>query len=343
MRIATINVLNLGDNLIFLPVVQGIRKAFPQAEILAITNEMAMDLYDPACYRRIVMRKTSERHSPFWQRPFSAISFFSALRSFKPDVVLIAHAQPNMAHLAAWLSGARLRIGGSHEYLLQLPCLTHPVHLNQEKNMALQDWDLFLAFCKAEGLPSPASAPPRPNISHLLTDEANPSGHVVLHPGASQVYKRWPLDRFLGLAKVLARHHSVHLVLESETSAPSDSNPNLHFVTANNLPQLVQLLQGASLFVGNNSGPMHVAAALGVPSIIITGPSKHIWDPFWLTENSVILEDKNLPCIRCEPSPRPINRCINLENPLACMRRWTVPDIFALCEFIMAKREQPAL
>jgi heptosyltransferase-2 len=335
MRIALINVLNLGDNLVFLPIAQGIRELLPNAEILILTSEVAVDLYDPAQFRAIVLRTARERHVPFWRRPTSALKFLSTLGVFSPDAVLVSHAQPNIAHIAAWYSRASLRIGGYYEGLLSLPCLTHSLPLVENENMAVQNWKLFQSFCSATGHSLPSLVPAKPTMSHLVDPIAQIGGHIVLHPGASQLYQRWPLDRYVELAKSLAVHGNVYLILDSASELPAPDVSNLHFVAARDLKSLIGLLRGAKLFVGNNSGPMHIAAALGIPSIVITGPSNRIWDPFWRTSNSVILEDKTLPCIRCERPVRPLNRCVNTETPMACMKHWTPTDVLGICNSIL--------
>jgi len=335
MRIALINILNLGDNLVFLPVAQGIRELLPNAEILVLTSEVAIDLYDSAKFRAIVLRTARERHVPFWRRPASALKFLNTLSAFRPDAVLISHAQPNIAHIAASYSKAPLRIGGHYESLLPFPCLTHSLPLVENESMAVQNWKLFQSFCSATGHSPPSLVPPKPDMSHLVDPSAQIDGHIVLHPGASQLYQRWPFDRYVELAKALAAHGNVYLILDSASTLPASDISNLHFVAARDLKTLTGLLRGAKIFVGNNSGPMHVAAALGIPSVIITGPSHRIWDPFWRTPNSVILEDKTLPCIRCERSIRPLNRCTNIEEPIACMKHWTSAEVLGICNSIL--------
>lgn len=335
MRIALINILNLGDNLIFLPVADALRQLQPDAEIIVLTSDVAVDLYDPEKFRPIVLQTTRDRHVAFWRRPEGAIKFLSTLRAFKPEAVLISHVQPNIAHIAARLSGARLRIGVRHQNLLPLPCLTHSIDLNDQENIAAQDWKLFQSFCSAMGYPAPPSTPPKPDLSHLTGFHNRFSGHIIFHPGASQLYQRWPLDRFTEVAKALALRGNTCVVIDSAPSSPPPAIPNLHFIPARDLKTLTELLQGAKLFVGNNSGPMHIAAALGIPSVIITGPSNSIWDPFWRTSDSAILVEKTLPCIRCDSADRPLNRCTNQEAPLACLTRWTVSDVLSVCDSIL--------
>ena len=86
-------------------------------------------------------------------------------------------------------------------------------------------------------------------------------------------------------------------------------------------------MAGARHFVGNNSGPMNIASALGVSGTILNGPSAANWDPPWHGERFDLLRDPALACQPCDPLTHPANVCQNREHPMACMLRWSVDDV----------------
>jgi ADP-heptose:LPS heptosyltransferase len=85
------------------------------------------------------------------------------------------------------------------------------------------------------------------------------------------------------------------------------------------------------LFLGNNSGPMHVANALGCPGIVVTGATARGWDPYWHPDRWTVLRHPDLPCQPCERLNQELRGCRNLGNPLACLTYWTPEKVEAAC------------
>jgi ADP-heptose:LPS heptosyltransferase len=118
-----------------------------------------------------------------------------------------------------------------------------------------------------------------------LTARPSPrSGHyAVIHPFASEPDKAWPAGRFVEVARSLG----IDVVVVG--SPNDDFAPFLEFdVACGSIAETSALLAGASLFIGNDSGPAHMAAAHGVPAIVLFGPSDEIvWGP-WRTRSQVL-------------------------------------------------------
>ena len=109
---------------------------------------------------------------------------------------------------------------------------------------------------------------------------------VALHPGSGGRRKCWPLPRFLALADQLQRRGCRILVLHGEAEADIAAvlqerlPPNCHLLQPPRLLDLAGLMERADLFIGNDAGPGHVAAAVGTPTISIFGPTDpRIWAP----------------------------------------------------------------
>jgi ADP-heptose:LPS heptosyltransferase len=109
-----------------------------------------------------------------------------------------------------------------------------------------------------------------------------PDAPVLLFPGASRQDKAWPPESFASLARLLARRgKKAHWVLgpvEQERRFPVPPDISVH--APQDLPALAALLRSAALAVGNDSGPLHLAAMHGVPVLSLFGPTDpDIWRP----------------------------------------------------------------
>ena len=99
-------------------------------------------------------------------------------------------------------------------------------------------------------------------------------------------------------------------------------------ISTGSLKSFFELVSRASLFVGNNSGPMHIASACGTPAMILTGPSSYHWRPMWHLDQFTLLRDPSLACQPCDKLIGPMNRCMNKTEPMACMKRVTVDEAY---------------
>jgi ADP-heptose:LPS heptosyltransferase len=209
--------------------------------------------------------------------------------------------------------------------------LTHQIVRAPEWSMAQWNWEMARAILAAvdDARDWPAT-PPAPNLSHLVDEKSGRTKQVVVHAGSNQPHTRWPLERFVELASRLARDHRVLWIETPETRAAILPG-NIVRIETPNLTALARALASAALFVGNNSGPMHVAVALGTPSVVVSGASAYAWDSPWHREKVQLLRTPNLACLPCEAAEHSPGRCINDREPLACLKRWDVAALEAAC------------
>jgi heptosyltransferase II len=130
----------------------------------------------------------------------------------------------------------------------------------------------------------------RTAVTQRLVEELDWLGDrplVVMHPGGGEnpmrtdMRKRWPVERFARLGNHLARRHQAMVVVvgaEGERPLAVDVNGMMSTPTANlagqlSLSELGALCEVADLYIGNDSGPTHIAAASGCPTLAIFGPS----------------------------------------------------------------------
>ncbi len=111
--------------------------------------------------------------------------------------------------------------------------------------------------------------------------------YVVLHPFAATAEKTWHRERFIEVAGRLQSAGLEPMILAGPVD---DASAFAQFQVFRNAPlaDVKNLMAGASLFIGNDSGPAHIAAAFGVPVVVVFGPSNPVtWAP-WRTEARVL-------------------------------------------------------
>lgn len=160
---------------------------------------------------------------------------------------------------------------------------------------------------------------------------------VVIHPGARQPYIRWKKEGFAELADLLIRDAQVQVALtgsEAEEDLLLEIVEKMEMkpvcVTGVSITQLIAIINSCDLFIGNSTGPMHIAAALGVPVIAIFGSqhpldSYHEWGP-WSDKSIVISKDTD--CLECHPTD-----CINFD----CMNNIETVEIFEAAQNLLGK------
>ena len=251
-------------------------------------------------------------------------------RDLKADAVLVAYDQGNVSRLLAWMSGAPLRAGVENPLTRVNACLTHRVDFAPHEPMPVRDWTamrLLLKTLEVDGHQQLSALPPRPSLRHLAGEEKSPDRdrrRIFLHPGASRDYKRWPLERFVELANQLTGKFHVQWSLGRDEPAPDLLSAEVERVQQGSLGDLARSLAASGMFVGNNSGPMNVAVAMGTPTLIFNGPSPRCWDPIWNPDRHLLLRVERLACQPCDSEAGPRHQCTNVHEAMACMERWSV-------------------
>lgn len=140
--------------------------------------------------------------------------------------------------------------------------------------------------------------------------------YAVIHPFAARPDKTWPADRFVEIARHLESHFHLDPVF---LAGPTDDlDPFQNFQTSRqSLAVTKSLISGASLFIGNDSGPAHIAAAFGIPAVVLFGPSDPVtWAP-WRTESQVLTSPDGMQGITTQDVVDSLNRdSLNLLTAL---------------------------
>jgi heptosyltransferase III len=208
-----------------------------------------------------------------------------------PQLCLNLHGGTRSAWLTA-LSGARYRAGFGHfrnqfVYNLRIPRAQEILGTGRKVHTAehLASAMFYLG--------APISEIPRArlflrNAGHGAAGGPEGPPHcAVIHPTAAAAAKTWPASRFLEVARQLEAAGMPVVFIGGAGDNLSTFAPFRTFCGAP-LREIKSLLASASLFVGNDSGPAHMAAAFGVPSVVLFGASDPaIWAP-WRTASEVI-------------------------------------------------------
>jgi len=203
------------------------------------------------------------------------------LRRARPQLCLNLHGGPRSAWMTA-LSGARWRAGFAHfrnrfAYNLRIPRAQQILGLERKvhtaEHLAAAIFYLGASRCEIPRAKLRAAKPAAPC--------------AVIHPVAAAPAKTWPAERFIRVARWLESTGSEVVIIGS---AADDLSPFRAFRTLSGCPlsEIQSLMASATAFVGNDSGPAHMAAAFGVPSVVLFGASDpDIWGP-WRTPGEIL-------------------------------------------------------
>ncbi|MGI8744005.1 MAG: glycosyltransferase family 9 protein [Bryobacteraceae bacterium] len=222
----------------------------------------------------------------------------TSVARFRPELTLNLHGGARSVQLTV-ASRARWRAGFAHFRLQSIYNVRIPRAqeiLNSERKVHTAEHLASAMFF----LGVPFADIPRARLFAGKMPTANiPSApaYAVIHPAASASDKTWPAERFLEIASYLQHQLSLDPVFiagPDESLAPFEQ---YRTVSGAPLEQIKSLLAGATLFVGNDSGPAHMAAAFGVPVVVLFGSSDpDIWSP-WKTEAVVLRSDDGIASI----------------------------------------------
>ena len=222
----------------------------------------------------------------WWRSPRAAGALrrlVGRLRQARYDVVIDAQGLLRSALLAR-LSGAPLRIGFANAREGAPLCYTHAVRLPRAPQVAVVRMRALLGPLGVPTTgPADACVPVSPAAASAISRRIGTAPYTVLVPGARWDTKRWSEEGFADIARRLAADgRRVFLAGSPDERAlcervallaagPQDAVVSLAGRTS--LAEMVALLAGAELVVGNDSGPLHVAVALGRPTVSVYGPT----------------------------------------------------------------------
>ncbi len=314
-RIKKILILRLdriGDIVLSTPAIEAVRKGFPEASIAVMVKEGYKDLLinDPAINEVIGCK-------PLWD-----LKFIRELRDRKFDLAvdLVMDRDYKSAFLA-YLSRAPYRAG----YDIAGRGIFFNIKAGQgkeKKHLVENNLDVIrkLGIVPGGGRPKLHVAPQDSGfIRDFLSLQGIDQGEILvgIHPGGYYPSQRWPAERVASLSDEIIKRYPAKVVLiggpkerDFIERAAGSMKVKAIVVKDISLAHLTALIRRCQLLVCNNSGPLHIACALGVPTVSTMGPTLP-WRWWPVGEGHIVLR-KDLPCSPCGKGSCGTHECMEL-------------------------------
>lgn len=275
---------SLGDIVLALPALSALRRNFPEAKISWLIRPEFAPLLEnhPHLAETILFDRKFLAKAWFHPGAFcSLISLIRRLRRRQFDAVFDFQGLLRTAALA-WLSGCKDRFGMANAR--ELACLFYTHKVEQDPD-CVHLVDYYLKIVRAGGAADlrvefvlPQDTAVVDSVGKLLTSyNIERDNYVVFVPGSTDPDKCWPVERFASLADKIASQFHLSIVAAGTTSE-ADFIERLkslahvrvaNFAGRTSLGELIDLLRAARLVVSNDTGPGHIAAALGTPLVLM--------------------------------------------------------------------------
>lgn len=349
MRLLLIRLRLIGDVVFTTPLVRALRRELPDAHLAYLVEPAAAPVvqHNPCLDDVIVAPRTRG-----WPRVRDDLQLGLRVRRARYDVVLDLHGGPR----ASWLtrvSGARRRIGYdvTARRWVYTDVVDRPRELRPRHSVENQ-WDTLAPLLPDLPAPTPArdavEMAPVPSaeaaIETWLRSEGLTPNHtlILIHVSAGNRFRRWPLDGFVDLShRLAAADRNRRIIL---TSGPSEAEAaravareahvrqpgwpeSVRTCGDTSLDELRSLIGRAHVYIGGDSGPLHVAATTRTPIVGLYGPTLAARSAPWRDPRlfTVSVDAGELPC-------RPCAQRVCQPGDFRCLTRITVDAVLAAAE-----------
>ena len=344
-RILIIRTDRIGDVVLSTPAIKALRGAYPDSYIAFMVRPYAKDIVEGNPHLdEVITYDKYGIHKSF----LATLLFGLRLRKKKFDTAIILHPT-NRVHIIAFVAGISNRIGFNKKLAF---LLTYAIR--DEKSLGQKhELEYTLDVLKSIGV----EAHDRNLYVHvkkeredsialkLSKNSVNSSDLLVaVHAGASCPSKRWPAERFASLIDRIKSNYDIRIIL---ISGPEEitriaklkkkiKNDIIDLSGQTSVGEIAALLKRCKLFISNDSGPVHIATAVGTPNIVIFGRkqpglSPKRWGP---RGKSDITLHKDVGCDVCLAH--------NCKNGFKCLEAITVDEVYNSADIILKSLLQPA-
>jgi len=294
MRILIILPNWLGDALMATPAIDHLCSLYPDAKLTLVGSYVSIEAlkYHPQCEASFTDETKQQGNRLKATREFAQnLGEFDIAITFRNNIfaTLLLFFTPAHQKIARHSWHAKILLDKTKK-------LSRETHLSQQYN------DLVNLLEKS---------PVEPPLSKLYIDKhLYETPTLGINPGATYgSAKRWYPDKFAEVAKAFASTHQIIIFGgPSEVDMGEDIEKRLQDMGISNyqnlagktsIKELCSYIGGLDIFVTNDSGPMHVAAAYQVPTVAIFGPTRHLETCQWKNEKSKIIRRDDVPCAPC--------------------------------------------
>ena len=302
-----------------IPFIRNLRDNFPESYIASLIPKRCSEILQDCPYlNEIIYFNERTTHRGLWKK----IKFIVELRKKRFDMAILLHRSLSRT-MICYLAGIKQRIGyysRKRGWLLTKAISPLPkdslhridYHLGILKGMGLKvssgSYEFFLNDDQRGSL-----AEKLKGLGLRLTEQL-----VVLHPGANEPIRRWPVESFARLAEKISAEFGLKVVISgSQADIPIgrrivelSSVQLINLCGKTSLKELAALFEKALFVVGGDTGPIHIAAAVGVPVICLFGTaSVKITRPMGKGRSIILHKDIGcaIPCLRIDCAD---NRCM---------------------------------
>ncbi|MBU0468236.1 MAG: lipopolysaccharide heptosyltransferase II [Candidatus Omnitrophica bacterium] len=318
---------HIGEVLLSTVVVDAIKKHYPQAHITFATSSLARSVVEAKKgIDEILVFETLDVRN-LWPRLYG---WYRQIAFKGYDLAILLNSN-KFLHLVVFLAGIKSRIGFDRKWPF---LLTQKIPDKRAEGLK-HEVEYNLELLETIGIKESGIKPllkvsefEEKNVKELLSERSInlKKKIIVVQPGSSFIQKRWPKEHFVELIGLLLDHYDVNIVLSGSCDEfelcddiVTQFEKNVYnFAGKFNLKQLISLLSIADILIANDSGPMHIAAALDRQIIAIfgrgtkgTGPNR--WGPLG---NKSIVFHRPLDCSDCYNEKCPYDfRCLKSIRP----------------------------
>lgn len=361
VRVLIVRLSAIGDCLHALPAVASLRQQVPDAHIGWAIQQPAHELL--AGHAAVDRFHLYPRRS---QGPAGVVRqmlrFRRELRAERYDVAIDLQGLFKSG-MAAWLSGAPRRIGfrGPESRELNRIFVNQRVPDEREPDPRAADSrspealaqrhvigrNLTLLGALGLDVPAPAAwseswkldaASPSGGLAAFLRTRAAGREIAVVNPGTTWATKKWPVARFAEVAAWLARERGLAVFVSWGTDderrdarevAELSQCPSVYPLPPTGLDEIAGVIAQARLFVGNDTGPMHLAVALGTPVVAVFGATDPTRNGPYGAGHLTVVTDQDLDC-------RPCNKSRCARSDIACLNWLSADPVIVACERLLA-------
>ena len=334
-RILLIRTDRIGDVLLTTPAIEAVRERFPLAHIAMMVRPYAKDIVNGNPYiDEVIIYDKYREHKSF----IKTFQFSGTLKKKNFDLAVIFHPT-NRTHAIAYLAAIPRRIGYKYKFS---GLLTDTVLYTKDQGLRHES-DYVFDVLKPLGIINQKNKklfmPVKPESEssvNLIMFSAGIAEHdkiVIMHPGASCDSKTWPAERFAQLADKLSDEFKAKIIITAGNEKRDmdcakfmrdKMRASAVFLAGKlTISELASCIKKAVIFISNDSGPVHIACALGIPSIVIFGRaqkglSPKRWGP--IGEKDIVLH-KDAGCAE---------KCLahNCRKNFECLKAVSVDEVF---------------
>jgi ADP-heptose:LPS heptosyltransferase len=288
----------MGDMLLAVPALRGIRNRFPRARITLVAASINSEVMHGNPYVDEVLTWSKKRN---WREPFAFFRFIAALRRRRFDMVIVLNTVSFSvtSMLLGAVSGAGLRAGSTsapfgndltavyYDIELPLPSKDELSRMHESEHNLYPLSAIGIEESDLSSILVPSGAQEEDCENFISAAFGTGARYAVVHPGAGKVQNIWPPERFAEVVDYLQEKHSIPSVA---VRGPVDGEVFSRFLgSCRSSPQVIScpdigfagaLMRRAALCICNDTGVAHIAGAVGARCIEIFGPTDpRRWKP----------------------------------------------------------------